>query len=1013
MTSEELKARTKAFALWVVKLVDAIPRSAGELLIGRQLLCCATSVGANYQAACRAPSRDEFAAKLSIGCGRGRRGSLLAGTAARVSPSEAGVTGQAPERGESVAGDCISEDWQRNQPQHEGSSLVGNHQSSIFPAQENTNELAVQDLRYGLRMLGRSPGFATVAVITLALGIGANTAIFSLVNAALLRNLPVRDPGRLALFADDPGESMSVDEPTPGEPVAIPSGQWTLFSYPAYRDLRDHSQLFEGICAFQTTEDTLTVRMEGLRQDAAVQVAQGKLVSGNFFSVLGVNALLGRTLMPADDRPGAAPVAVVSFDYWQNKLGGNPALVGRGLDIDGVPMTLVGVAPRGFFGERVEKDSADFWMPLSLRPRLTLTVMPEATSLLTNPNAYWLDLMGRLKPGVTRQQANAAMDVVLREYLTARAGSKMTGSVRREIQHAYISLAPGGRGLSKMRFEYSEPLYILLAVVGLVLLIACANVANLLLSRATGRQREMAMRLALGATRSRLVRQMLVESLLLAIFGGLAGAFLAAWGVSALVSLVATQVPLNVRPDLAVFGFTMGVSLLTVILSGLAPALRATRLDLVPALKAGSADRAFRSAALDSQRETADLKTSSALRAFRFGLGKGLVVFQIAVSLLLLIGAGLLIHSLLNLENQNLGFSPEHVLLVSADPELARYKANELPALYREIVERIRALPGVRSASIGGTSPMSGSQMGVDVSAEGQPRPRGGNTAQLVPVGPQYFETEGMRILAGRAISSEDTATSSSVAVVNQAFARRFLPKESPVGRRISLGSSFQAPVFAIVGVVEDAKYADAGEEASPMFFLSAYQPIAGVGSMFAYVNEIEIRAAGSPAGAAAEVRRAIHQIDSNLPITGVTTLTQQVNDSLGQQQAISDLTGFFGILGLVLACVGLYGVMAYNVARRTKEIGIRMALGAQQGAVLWMVLRESLLLIAVGIAIGVPVALAAAHLIASQLYGLTPSDPLTIAIAALVMAGVGLLAGFLPACRASRVNPMVALRYE
>jgi predicted permease len=855
--------------------------------------------------------------------------------------------------------------------------------------QANYIENLIQDLRYGLRMLARNRGFAAVAILTLALGIGANTAIFSLLDSVMLRNLPVRDPARLVSFADNPHESMSINEPTSDSDAIGQSGQWTLFSYPLYQHFRDHSRLFEGICAFQTPQDTLSVRLEGPGQRGAAQVAQGKLVSGNFFSVLGVRATLGRPLMPEDDRPDAPPVAVVSFGYWRSRLGGEEAVVGRGVDIDGIAMTLVGVMPQGFFGERIERDSADFWMPLSLRPKLTLTVMPQVKSLLTNPNAYWLGMIGRLKPGVSRTQANAEIDGELRQYLTGLLGAKMTASQRSQIEHDYVALAPGGRGLSALRYEYAEPLHILLAIVGLVLLIACANVANLLLARAAARQKETAMRLALGATRSRVVRQWLVESVLLAALGGVAGALLASGSVRVLVSLVAAKVPLNVTPDLAVLGFTMFVMLLTAILSGLVPALKSTQVQLIPAIKGGS--------------------LSASAPPARLGLGRALVALQIAVSLLLLVGAGLLIRSLANLENQNLGFNPQHVLLVRINPELAGYKSQQLSGLYRQLLDRIGALPGVRSASIGATSPMSGGETAADISVEGQARRSGENTSELIAVGPRYFETEGMRIVAGRGISSQDTAASPPVALVNQAFARRFLSKESSVGRRFSLGSPFTAPGFEIVGVVEDARYASAREEAGPIFFLSAYQ----MESILPYVNEIEIKAAGDPAGITAEVRAAIQQIDSNLPITDVTTLTQQVNDSLGQQRAFSGLTGFFGILGLVLACVGLYGTMAYNVARRTNEMGIRMALGAQRNEVLWMVLRQTLLLIGIGIALGAPVALAAARLIASQLYGVKPSDPSTIAVALLVLAGVGLIAGYVPARRATKVDPMVALRYE
>ena len=483
----------------------------------------------------------------------------------------------------------------------------------------NYIENFIQDVRYGVRMLARSPGFTAIAVLTLALGIGANTAIFSLLDSVMLRSLPVRDPARLVLFADSPRESMSINEPMSTGDAIGQSGQWTLFSYPLYQHFRDHSRLFEGICAFQTPEDTLAVRVEGLKQPGAAQVAQGKLVSGNFFSVLGVRAAMGRPLTSEDDRQGAPPVVVVSFDYWRSKLGGEPAVLGRVVDIDGVPMTLVGVMPPGFFGERVVKDSADFWMPLSLRPLLTLTVMPQVKSLLANPNAYWLDMMGRLKPGVSRAQANAEIDGELRQYLTSMLGAKITASQRSQVEHDFITLAPGGRGLSSLRFEYAEPLHILLAIVGLVLLIACANVANLLLARSAARQKEMAMRLALGATRGRVVRQLLVENVLLAALGGVAGALLASGGVRILVSLVAAKVPLNVTPDLAVFGFTLSVMLLTAILSGLAPALKSTQVPLIPAIKGGS--------------------LSAATQPPRLGLGRSLVVLQIAVSLLLLVGA--------------------------------------------------------------------------------------------------------------------------------------------------------------------------------------------------------------------------------------------------------------------------------------------------------------------------------------------------------------------------------------
>lgn len=838
-----------------------------------------------------------------------------------------------------------------------------------------------QDLLYGLRQLRRNPGFTAVAVITLALGIGANTAVFSLVNAVLLHNLPVPDPSRLALFSDNPSESMSMSR-------GIPSGRQTQFSYPFYKYVRDNSRLFEAICAFQTPEDTLTVREEG-QPSGALQVAQGKMVSGNFFSVLGVRAVIGRTLTPADDKPGAPPVALVSFNYWQRKLAGNPGVVGRTFDVDGVSMMIVGVAPKGFYGVRLKAHYADFWMQLSLRPRLPLTVMPQARSLLTDSNTYWMNMMGRLKPGVTLEQARAEIDSELTQYLAARTGSKISKAEWQEIERAYVPLSSGERGLSQLRYQYAEPLRILLVVAGLVLLIACANVANLMFAHATARRGEMAMRLALGGTRLRIMRQIFTETVLLTGAGALAGAVLSWWSVRVLVTTVASKVPLSVRPDLAVLAFTAGVSFLAVILSGLAPALRATRVELISALKLGSAPGAGKRP--------------------RFEAGRALVVFQIAASLLLMVGAGLLVRSLVDLENQNLGFNPEHVLLVSIDPELAGYKSSELPALYHELVDRMNALPGVRSASIGMTSPMSGSQGGFQVSVEGQPQPASGIAPQVVVVGPHYFETEGMKVVAGRAVSKQDTASSTAVAVVNQAFVQRLIPHGSPVGLYFSPGPRFNPPGYEIVGVVQNARFSSVREPAGPMFFLSAFQ----LKSVMASVNEIEVRVAGDPPNVTAEVRRAVHEIDPNLPVTDVTTLRTQVNDSLGQQRLISGLTSLFGFLGLLLALVGLYGILAYSVVRRTHEIGIRIALGAQKGDVLRMVVRQGMKLSVFGVSIGIAAALALTQFLSSLLYGVKPTDPLTFIIVSLILLGVALLACYIPARRATKVDPMAALRHE
>jgi predicted permease len=841
----------------------------------------------------------------------------------------------------------------------------------------------IQDLRFGVRQLRRNPGITTAAVLTLALGIGANTSIFSLINAVMLRNLPVRKPAQLVLFSDNSGQGMSIWTGLEG------NERWTEFSYPLYEDFVRRNQRFLGICAFQSGEDDLAVRFEGSRPRAGAQIAFGTAVSGNYFQVLGVHAIIGRALTPADDQPNANPVVVVSFNYWKSKLGGDPAVVGRSIDINGVPATLVGVMPPGFFGQRVEAGAADFWLPITLRPRILQTEVPWAKQFVTDPDTEWLNLIGRLKPGVSLTQANAEINGQLQQYISGLLGTRITQDERQRLSHQYVKMAPGGRGLSTLRHTYSESLRMLLTVVALVLLIACANVANLLFSRATARQKEMATRMAVGATRSRLIRQMLAECALMVILGGAVGALLAAWGAHIIVSLVAANTPLSLKPNLYVLTFTGGVSLLAVILAGLAPALRATRVELVSAFKAGSA--------------------SALPERTLLGLRKGLVVFQVAVTLVLLVGASLLLRSLADLEEQNLGFSPKHVLLVNMEPALAGYKPRQLPFLYEELVNRISALPGVRSASVGGTSPMSGSRQDTDVSIEGERRGSGEDDVRWVGVGPRYFETLGMPVVAGRAFGTQDTLASAAVAIVNRAFANRFLPGRDPLGRRFSFGSKFKAPGLQIAGVVGNARYSSPREESGPAFFV----PVNQLEADSAYVNEIEIRAARNAADITEEVRRAIHGIDSNLPVTDFTTLSDQVNDSLRQPRLISELTGFFGLLALVLACVGLYGVMTYDVTRKTNEIGIHMALGAGKGDVLKMVIGKGLKQVLVGVIVGIGGALALTRFLSSLLYGVKPTDPLTFVIATLILAAVALLACYVPARRAAKVDPMAALRYE
>jgi predicted permease len=829
----------------------------------------------------------------------------------------------------------------------------------------------LKDIRYGFRGLVKRPGFTLVIVLTLALGIGANTAIFTLVNAVLLKNLPVSKPEELVLFGDVTGEGTSRGDP--------PTGQWQLYSYDAYKYIRAHNDAFQDICAFRSGESRLSVSPAG---SPNVHRAQGHLVTGNYFSLLGVQTILGRPLTPDDDQLNAPPAAVISYRYWQEQFGRDTNIAGKSVSINGVNFTIVGVTPEQFFGERVRK-SPDFWVPLSFQPQIEMR-----KSSLEEKDTFWLTLMGRLKPGVSIQQAQTTSTLALKQFLTEQGGSQPNDDLKRSIQGSTALLIPGGQGISNLRFYYSRPLQTLMAIVGMVLLIACANVGSLFLSRAAGRKAEMSLRLALGASRLRIVRQLLVESLLLALAGGVGGILLAQWGVKLIVGMVSQETPLETKPDLLVLGFTGAVAILSGLIFGLLPAIRASRTDLAGAMKE---------------------KSRSGFGRWRLGLSSLLVVTQVCLSMILLTGAGLFARSLLKLQQEDVGFNHTRVLLADIDPRLAGYKPAELAPLYERLLARLKAIPGVESVSVSSYSPMSGTRSSSNITVQGyEPRPNENDVVAQVMVGPDFARTLGVPLLQGREVNERDNAASRKVAVVNQTFVDHYLKNQNPLGRLFCFGDEFKAEEsLEIVGVIGNIKSADARTAPIETMYTSIYQDDEPYSAGF------EIRSNGQPAQLGPVVRAAIAEIDPRLPILNVSTLSDQVNSTLKQDRMIAKLVSFFGLLALLLACIGLYAVMAHGVVRRTNEIGIRMALGAQRTNILWLILRDTLILVLIGLAIGIPLALGAAKLVSKQLFGLSPTDPFTLIFAAGILVVVAMLAGFLPARRASRVNPLIALRYE
>jgi predicted permease len=827
----------------------------------------------------------------------------------------------------------------------------------------------LQDANYGIRAMRRSPGVTFVALLSLALGIGANTAIFSLMDCVMLRALPVQHPEQLVLFEEGLDEGVSDRFPNP----------W-LYSYPFFRQMQKRNQVFSEVAAAFSMIDNAHGFVEGRGESEAFQV---QMVSGSYFPMLGVQAFLGRTLDEGDDNSkGGHPVAVVSYAWWTRALGRDPAVLGKKLTLGSTVFSIVGVAPAEFFGTKVGT-LPDLWIPLSMQSEI-----PPGFNGYNDEMSESLHLMARLKPGVTMAEATANANVLFQQILRGFAKNSpwREPAELRELDQTHVTLTPMATGFSQLRYRFSGSLQVLMAVVGLVLLIACANIANLLLARSTARARELAVRQALGAARSRLIRQLLTESLLLAVLGGVLGVAFGAAASRLIVSIVSdgrSSLHLDVGLDMRLLLFTLGVTVATALLFGTIPAFRATRLNVGDALKDG--------------RNQAGGTTKG-----RFG--KALIVSQVALSLVLLIGAGLFVRSLRNLLNVDTGFNREDVLRMTIDASSAGYKEDaRLAAMFHQVEERVSALPGVRAASFSIFSFNEGTWNNC-IWVQGYPHdcPR---DVQHNAVGNGFFAAMGIPLLAGRTFGPQDTAASQKVGIINETAARLFFPPGSPIGRFYGRTKDHAGDI-EVVGVVKDVKYNSLDEEPLPGDYYPYSQNIR-------YLNEFEVRYSGDPAPVISALRQSIHEVDSKLPIGEITTLDQQVQRSIANQRLLAQLAAFFGLLAAFLSCIGIYGLMSYLVARRISEIGVRMALGAERSQVLWLVMRESLLLVTLGVVIGVPVALAAGRLISSLLFDLHPTDGVSLSAAVAVLALVAAVAGYLPARRASRIDPMAALRCE
>jgi predicted permease len=856
-------------------------------------------------------------------------------------------------------------------------------------------ERLLQDIRYGLRFMRRGPGFTAIAVLTLALGIGANTAIFSVVDAVLLRSLPVKEPEQLVLFRSVGGDRFDIGGHN-GSITRDSSGQTikSSFPYQTYTRFREQQSALSEVFAF----GTLSLNVNAFGQ---ADVASGQAVSGNYYTALGVPAVVGRTLTDDDDNAAAPPVAVITHRYWHSRFDGDPAVIGKQINLNNNAFTVVGVTPPGFNGTMNVGSSPDVTIPIAWESQL----MAERSRMKNN--IWWLRLMGRLKPGASMEEAQAQLSGVFQQSILEHRAARIS-QAQAEGREApapldpnappRLAAFPGNQGETNTRLDYQIPLYTLFIVVGLVLLIACANVANLLLARAASRQREIAVRLALGASRGRLIRQLLTESLLLATLGGAFGLLLAFWfkdGLLAVSDWGGQQMSaLEARLDLRVLVFTVALSWAAGILFGLAPAWRATRVDLAPALKDN-----FRS-------------SNSSQRSL---FTKALIVAQVALSLLLMIGAGLFLSTLVNLRRVDPGFNTSDLLLFDVEPGLSGYEKEPLANLYRQMSERIEAVPGVRSVTFSAHPLLARSETeaafylpAANAAGEGEARRAG--IIYVHQVRENFLGAMEIPLLGGRALTARDDVRAPKVAIVNQTFAKQFLPDGSPLGKRFGLDPA-EAGGIEIVGLALDAKYTSQRDKAPPTVYLPWAQELSALGSA-----TFEVRTSGDPTSYVAAIRQAVREVDRDLPLKGIKTQAEQADETLAMERLFAKLFSLFGLLALVLAAVGLYGMLAWSVTQRKHEIGIRVALGASNSSVMKMILRQGLTLTLLGVVLGLAGASVLAmnlQSLSQMLYGIEPTDPMTFVVIAVFLMLVALVACYIPARRATKVDPLVALRYE